>query len=69
MAGMRKRMRPSVQKRGLREDRFASKLLRVVKRAMASVNIQSSVSFCEEDIPGASFRIFSLRLDSQSLLI
>ena len=35
-------------------------------RAMASVNL-SSVSLCEEDIPVASFHVFSLRLDPQSL--
>ena len=39
--------------------------LRVAKRTMASVNL-SSVSLCEEDIPGASF--CSLRLKSSQKL-
>ena len=42
--------------RFMREDK---RLLHNAKRAMASVNL-SSVSLCEEDIPGASFHVFLL---------
>ena len=48
--------------------RQTKRSLRAAKRAVASVDISNvDLSFCGEDIPGASFHVFSLRLDSKPL--